>query len=95
MKQTFKWVSFACLAIILAFTSCTQAEIEGIQDIPGDSGEKSVIRATMPAEPETRIAFDDSTDGSNKVHLTWESGDKIVAYNNGGDYGYVDRKSGV
>ena len=89
MKQTFKWVSFACLAIILAFTSCTQAEIEGTQDIPGDSGEKSVIRATMPAEPETRIAFDESTDGTKKVHLTWESGDKIVAYKNGGDYGYV------
>ena len=89
MKQTFKWVSFACLAVILAFTSCTQAEIEGTQDIPGDSGEKSVIRATMPAEPETRIAFDESTDGTKKVHLTWESGDKIVAYKNGGDYGYV------
>ena len=57
MKQTFKWVSLACLTVILAFTSCTQSEIDGTQDIPGDSGETTLIRATMPAEPESRISF--------------------------------------
>ena len=78
MRKTFHCIALALMSGVISFSSCTQAEIEGTQGIVVTPMFKTVISATTPGNPQTRINFED--EGGSGVALAWETGDMLVAY---------------
>lgn len=72
MKRTFMLT-----AILLLLASCVREEPEALQPAqnPEQAKEQVTIRVSMPEETSSKV---DITAVDNKLHLAWQSGDKLL-----------------
>ena len=77
MKRKLLLLPFAALAMLVAFSACSNEEI--MQETnPTDtlgSGHTLTLTASMPEEPETRVGLEQQADKT--IALTWEVGDEL------------------
>ena len=81
MKKTNIFFACALVAIASLFAlSCQREEMmptdkQQEEEVVSASGKQITITATIPDNPESRVAFEQAT---GKVKLTWETNDKII-----------------
>lgn len=82
MKKMNSIIAFAAAAVAVVFSVSCQQEIQvpdkdadAIEEKTPNEGKLITITATIPDNPETRVAF---AQDPGTVKLTWENGDKII-----------------